>query len=160
MGIIFKLDEFKHVKFMARFYKLFIISLLSAGFIIAEVSGMRKDNKEVTAKNLRVLPRNISHVELIDIMKGISKALGVKCDYCHVAKPGVVNAEGRPELDFASDDKPTKRIARKMMRMTKDINEKLNDIGDHQFEKVGCVTCHRGWTQPSHTVDSLQRQAR
>jgi hypothetical protein len=51
-----------------------------------------------------------------------------------------------------------KKIARKMMRMTEDINEKLDDIGDHHFERINCITCHRGNTTPSMSLDSVQRR--
>jgi hypothetical protein len=50
-----------------------------------------------------------------------------------------------------------KVIARKMMRMTKDINERIDDIGDGHFERVSCITCHRGQTAPSATLDSIGR---
>ena len=113
------------------------------------------EEKEEKPKNLKVLSKNISHDELISLMKNYSKSLGVKCGFCHVS-----TGEGKQtQFDFASDTKPTKDIARKMIKMTNTINKKYIDkIGGHKFEKISCVTCHMGSTQPTVSVDSLQRK--
>src|ERR1700682_868811 len=69
-------------------------------------------------KNLKILPQNITHDELIATMRTFARSLGVKCDHCHVALP-----EGsREHFDFASDAKPEKATARVMMRMTRNAN--------------------------------------
>ncbi len=34
-------------------------------------------------KNLKVLPKGTSHREVANIMRGMSSALGVRCDECH-----------------------------------------------------------------------------
>ena len=53
--------------------------------------------------NLQVLPAQITPDSLINVMGGFTRALGVRCAYCHVAKNGV-----RPTADeFASDDRET-----------------------------------------------------
>jgi hypothetical protein len=137
--------------------KLLIILTLSMGMIFAETSARLKKDKAITSRNLRVLPKNTSDEDVIRIMRNFSKSLGVKCTYCHVEKVGEKTAEGHPVHDFASDDKEMKKIARKMMRMTEDINDKLDDIGDHNFEPIACITCHRGNTHPSLSLDSVQR---
>ena len=136
--------------------KALIITGLATGMVAIQTSAYFKDdNKGVTYKNLRELPRNISHDELIGIMRSFNTALGVKCGYCHVELPGQTTPEGHPAHNFASDDKITKRIARRMMRMTKDINEKLADISDNEFENIQCATCHRGHQHPSAGLDSM-----
>lgn len=144
--------------------KLLVIIFLSMGILLAKASDSREKDDEdggITTRNLRVIPRNIPHEELINIMRGINLALGVKCGYCHVEIPGKVTAEGHPAYNFASDDKEHKRVARKMMRMVKDINERVADMGNGKFtDRVGCVTCHRGNTQPSVSLDTALRQAR
>ena len=62
--------------------------------------------------NLQVLPAQITPDSLINVMGGFTRALGVRCAYCHVAKNGV-----RPTAEeFASDDRETKRVARAMLR--------------------------------------------
>lgn len=97
--------------------------------------------------NLHVLPKNISHDDLMKVMHGFAGSLGVKCNYCHA--PGA-----QPKhLDFASDAKPEKRIARTMLRMTQEINKKYLsqvNVADAQPEQknVTCGTCHRGHDIP------------
>ncbi|MGH2649024.1 MAG: c-type cytochrome [Ginsengibacter sp.] len=67
-------------------------------------------------KNLQILPKDISDHGLDSIMHHFTGALGVKCNFCHVRN------EAERKMDFASDDKPEKNIARKMMLMAIDIN--------------------------------------
>ncbi len=94
--------------------------------------------------NLQILPQNIARKDLVDIMKGYTRALGVRCQHCHVR-----TAETPKEIfDFPSDANPKKNDARVMMRMTERINTqyvaKINDA----HTTVSCWTCHRGHTQP------------
>ncbi len=58
-------------------------------------------------------------------------SLGVDCHYCHVD-------------NFASDDKPAKGMARKMLTMTHSIND--STFGGKM--EVRCYTCHRGQAEP------------
>lgn len=97
------------------------------------------------ATNLKVLPKNISEEELDKVMDGFKVALGVKCNYCHA--PSTDNPK---KLDFASDAKPEKEIARNMMRMTAKINKKyfhLKAEGKGMLA-VSCITCHNGQQEP------------
>ena len=105
--------------------------------------------------NLKVLDTAIEKPELIDTMRGWTLGLGVRCSHCHV---GPDNLQG---MDFASDEKSTKRTARRMLKMSRAINgELLADLPvvdegeDHQT--VSCYTCHRGQaTPPRNLVDVL-----
>jgi hypothetical protein len=105
-------------------------------------------------QNLKVLPDTMSREAVIAVMRGFTGALGVRCTYCHVGR------EGAPldSLNFASDDKETKEIARGMMRMVRAINgDLLPDIaqlGDERMQ-VGCMTCHRGAPRPLMLEDTL-----
>ena len=139
-----------------------IILLFMLGLITAETSARmpKDDDNGITTRNLRIIPQNIPHEELISIMRDISTALGVKCGFCHVAVKGQLTAEGRQVYDFASDDIAHKRIARKMMMMTKEINEELDDISDGKFERVDCITCHRGFAHPSAGLDTASSDTR
>ena len=67
--------------------------------------------------NLKVLPEDISKGELVGIMRGMAGGLGVRCNHCH---QGPDNLQG---MDFATDDKESKRTARAMMIMMNAINK-------------------------------------
>jgi len=101
--------------------------------------------------NLRVLPPNITHDELIATMRGFARALGVKCNHCHVRNP----PGSKEEFEFPSDAKPEKRAARTMLRMVRNINSNyINRLNEHD-QTVGCVTCHRGHTVPEIALAPL-----
>jgi len=97
--------------------------------------------------NLKVLPVNISHDELIATMRGFSRALGVRCDFCHAA--GAPAADGKEQLDFPSDAKPEKNVARQMVLMVKKINgDYISKVEPKMDNPVTCGTCHRGHSEP------------
>jgi hypothetical protein len=97
--------------------------------------------------NLKVLPKNISPQELSKIMAGeFQDDLGVSCYFCHSEN------KQTHQPDFASDDKPEKRIARAMMLMTMGINKKYFKVkhamvGDPRLA-ITCATCHHGQAFP------------
>src|SRR5580765_2033765 len=70
------------------------------------------------ARNLKVLPKDISHEKLDSIMHSYNKALGVRCGFCHIR-----SAQDSTHLDFAADG-PVKDVALNMLRMNIDINKK------------------------------------
>jgi hypothetical protein len=113
---------------------------VSAGFI-------SNDSSSPHYENLKVLPKNISSKELQSIMvDDFEDGLGVTCGFCHAPKK---DGHG---LDFASDAKPEKEIARSMMRMTIGINQKYfklkhPQIGNSELT-VTCNTCHKGVAFP------------
>jgi hypothetical protein len=121
------------------------LSLLT--FLFLGIAGTRPAD-DPPNKNLKILPKNISHDDLDKIMDGFKAALGVKCGYCHAP----LADSGSHKLDFPSDEKPEKNIARKMMLMTNKINKKYfsfnkNDQGV-TVPAISCVTCHRGNPHP------------
>ncbi|HUY80162.1 MAG TPA: c-type cytochrome [Acidobacteriaceae bacterium] len=97
--------------------------------------------------NLKVLPKNITGKQLMTIMHGFKGALGVECSFCHAGNPATHH------MNFASDEKPEKNIARTMLRMTHEINMKylstvhVSDAAANQ-KMVTCGTCHRGHAIP------------
>jgi hypothetical protein len=136
--------------------KLLLVATLSAGMIFGQAFAQRHDDDDEKPKNLKILPKNISGKELHDIMRGYSKSLGVRCDFCHVAEK--VEGQSRPKFDFASDNKPEKNTARNMMRMVDAINNNFIGKmigGDHSLESITCVTCHNGRKTPIVSIDSL-----
>ena len=67
------------------------------------------------------------------VMQYVAASLGVQCTYCHVMG------------DNASDDKDTKKTARKMMQMVSDLNTQFF-AGN---AKVSCASCHNGHPKPT-----------
>ena len=118
-----------------------LIALSFVGMFVFFGLAATRPAEPPTFKNLKVLPKDISHERLEGIMHGFNKALGVKCNFCH--------ARGEDnKMDFASDKKGEKEIARSMMRMTVKINKKFFHvrkpaIGD-SISVVSCYTCHHG----------------
>lgn len=78
-------------------------------------------------KNIQVLQGTPAD-QMTLTMHVVNGALGVECEFCHDA------------ADRSKDDKETKRIARRMMVMTFEIDK--NSFGGGQ--RVTCYTCHRG----------------
>jgi tetratricopeptide (TPR) repeat protein len=97
--------------------------------------------------NVKVFAKDTPVRELLATMRGWTGALGVRCTHCHVGE------EGRPlnTLDFASDEKRPKAIARVMLQMVGAINgdhlSKLPEGGPAALA-VSCETCHRGVARP------------
>ncbi len=98
--------------------------------------------------NLRVLPTEVTRDSLLQVMRGFSFALGVRCQYCHVGGDGV-SFEG---VDFASDEDADKRKARFMLRMVENMNTSVLPLmadRDEPAVRMECKTCHRGISKPS-----------
>ena len=138
--------------------------------------------------NLQVFPKNISTAELIEDMDAIAEALGVGCGFCHVtpaAPPGgapggappaggapggappAAGGPGGAAQTFALDDKPEKKTARVMLKMTNDLNARIISeltpiLGTQATDltKVQCATCHRGVAKPeqiSHILANVMQ---
>lgn len=114
--------------------------------------------KNPELRNVQVLPHTLSRQELIDVMRTFTRGLGVKCNHCHV----VTATEPEEKLDFPSDAKEEKRVARVMIQMANQINttwlERVEKAEGHTEphvvpplpadQRVWCWTCHRGKTEP------------
>ncbi|HJZ71666.1 MAG TPA: c-type cytochrome [Vicinamibacterales bacterium] len=74
-------------------------------------------------------------------MQRMTQALGASCGTCH--------ARG----NFASETNPRKAVARRMLEMTKAINQqffadyKVED-GSSRLGRITCYTCHQGELHP------------
>lgn len=88
-------------------------------------------------KNIQVL-QGMPSPDLVPAMNFMADSLGVKCSFCHVT-----NDTGRWPME--KDDKAAKNTARRMIRMTRGINE-ANFKGRPE---VTCATCHHGSTEPA-----------
>jgi|SRR5579875_3352320 len=126
--------------------KYAIISCLFA-FVLISVAATKPPKRDDPFKNLQVLPKDISSKELSHIMVDeFSEGVGMSCGTCHAKEK---NSE---KLDYASDAKPEKQIARAMMRMTLKINKDYFEIDSAMIGApvlaVRCETCHRGQPRP------------
>jgi hypothetical protein len=129
------------------FGKKTLVAIVTGLFIVAGIAAT-KPPEAPKYKNLKILPKDISKEDLDKVMDKFKAALGVKCSFCHA--PSKDSTQKWP--DFASDDKPEKKIARSMMKMTAKINKKF--FGDNKNEQgitvpaIECMTCHRGSPHP------------
>lgn len=108
-------------------------------------------------KNLKVLPKNISHDDLDKIMDEWKAALGVKCNFCHAPMK-----DNPRKIDYASDEKSEKNMAREMFRMTGRINKKFFDYkktAENPVPPVACVTCHNGKAHPEHKAPEEKKES-
>jgi hypothetical protein len=109
-------------------------------------------------KNLQFFPKDMTGAQLLPIMANFNAALGVNCTYCHNSEPPVDN----PKNDFASDEKDTKKRARVMLAMAREVNMTLqSQLGKPAAEitQVQCVTCHRGVAIPKQLTALLNETA-
>ena len=110
--------------------------LTGAIVLVASFAAGQEPQREQQLKNLQFFPKGTTHDEIVPPMREMTEALGAKeCEYCHVS--------GRGELD----DKAPKRTARVMLRLTADLNAKLDaELGPAPDgkQRVRCITCHRG----------------
>ena len=103
--------------------------------------------------NLKVLPKDISHDELMQVMHSFEVALGLSCKDCHAR-----STSDTTKLDFMADTK-LKKTALGMMKMVQEVDSAHFAVkGDFkenyltsQF-KVTCITCHNGHAKPINTV--------
>jgi len=128
-------------------YKKVAVALTLAAFMVIGMAATRPaDDKP--KRNLKVLPKNISHEDLDKVMDSWQAALGVKCNFCHAPSKDSTSRK----LDFPSDAKPEKDIARHMFRMTAKINKKYfscdKDDKGNTTPAISCATCHRGSPHP------------
>jgi hypothetical protein len=105
---------------------------VGAGDSVQQKEGPEEEKPaEEFYKNIQVF-KGVPSKRILAIMGGFKMALGVDCTHCHI------------QDQWDKDDLKTKLIARKMVSMVMDINNRqLADIG-----KVSCYTCHRGEPHP------------
>ena len=127
---------------------------LSSIVTIVSLTSMAPDDD--APKNLKVLPKHIPDRQVHQIMRTWSMSLGVRCNFCHAA-----SADGKG-LDFASDAKPEKEMARHMYKMMGKINQKYfeakkDSLGMVMRSGINCYTCHRGESHPETKIPDMKR---
>lgn len=104
--------------------------------------------------NLKILPKTIAKDDLVSTMRGFSVGLGVRCNYCH-SEMDSTKGKG---MDWASDAKKEKTIARNMMTMVAAINKSyIAKAGIESPAQVRCITCHHGVQVPQTLTDVLKK---
>ncbi len=103
-----------------------LLVVLVALSVSAQEDKSQDKPMEQTRKNIKVLT-GVPSSQLIPIMTVMANSLGVACTYCH-------------ETAWESDAKAPKEAARRMIRLTRAIND------THYAGKVAvtCNTCHNG----------------
>lgn len=97
----------------------------------------REKTAEQEHKNIQVL-RGLPESQFFGVMRFMAASLGVNCNHCHVEGTTTEN------WPWEKDDKETKRTARKMILMMRNINQE--NFGARQV--VNCATCHQGNPKP------------
>jgi hypothetical protein len=152
---------------------LLFVAVMVTPSAFARQRGAAAANAPVAHENLKILPSDIPQPQLLQTMQGFAQALGVQCGYCHVSAPapeggrGAAGGRGRgqaapPQFNFPSDEKPTKKVAREMMTMVRDLNARVPAaVGKaaNAAVSVQCITCHRGVATPRQLADVLSQTA-
>lgn len=128
--------------------KNIVFALLITAVAAMGASANLQETAAQPKRNLKVLPKNISKDDLVKVMDEWKGALGVKCNFCHAA-----SADNPRKMNWASDAKPEKEMARQMFTMTGKINKKFfhakkGTDGMMAMEAVNCNTCHHGEAHP------------
>jgi hypothetical protein len=134
-------------KFHMLHYKKFAVVVVLFALTAIGMSAIRPEDSKPPKRNLKVLPRDISNDDLDKVMDSWKAALGVHCNFCHAPSADSTNHH----LDFASDAKPEKNMARRMFIMAGKINKKyfkFDKDDKSAIPTVTCMTCHRGNPHP------------
>jgi hypothetical protein len=120
---------------MVRRLKLLLLALFCfaiAGHFVWKSAQAQDQPAEKFFKNIKAL-RGVPSSQIAGLMDSYNKALGVSCEYCHVAG------------DLPNDSKPAHKLSVRDITMTREINDKYKHA-------VDCMSCHQGKPKPSTTV--------
>src|SRR6185503_13100269 len=73
--------------------------LIPAAIVVLAAHSAQAQFPPQKLQNLKVFPKDIPVRALLDTMGGFTRALGVRCSYCHVGNEG----EPLSTYDFAAD---------------------------------------------------------
>lgn len=116
------------------------VSLAASAALSAPAAAQTPVPAMVEGPNIKVL-KDLTVPQFEGEMRHFVQALGVNCGFCHVAR------------NFPSEDNPRKATARRMIEMTKALNQSYFPAhqppdGASTLGKVTCYTCHQGNQQP------------
>jgi hypothetical protein len=116
---------------MIRGFKLTLFGLfcfLAVGQLVGTGVYSQDQPAEKFFKNIKAL-RGLPASQIGALMDSYNKALGVSCDYCHVAG------------DMPNGTKPAHQASVRDITMTREINDKYKHV-------VDCMSCHQGKAKP------------
>jgi len=117
-----------------KIFAIFAFAALALAFIVPTGSTQTKvETAGQKFKSIKVL-NDMPADQMGKVMNMISASLGVNCAFCHASNDGDYEKEGFEHKD----------MARKMMKMTFDLN-KANFNGRPE---INCNTCHHGISHP------------
>ncbi|MGH8129499.1 MAG: c-type cytochrome [Steroidobacteraceae bacterium] len=108
-----------------------------------QIEGREQEPAEAVFKDIQLF-KGRPPDQLLAVMElGFSRSLDVECSHCHDVK------------DWPGDARKQKAIAREMIQMTREINEKLRTIEGIENDPpvINCTTCHRGQKKPAINLD-------
>jgi hypothetical protein len=125
-----------------------LLALTVVGALLAQsFNSQQPKPKKLT--NIKVFPTTATFDQVDHAMDQYKVDLGVKCNYCHAPEK-----DNPRKLEMASDANPMKDVARGMMRMTNEMNQKYISTIKHpesdsaKIQMITCNTCHRGVPKP------------
>jgi hypothetical protein len=141
------------------------IALLTGSSVLAQSQAGGSQPAPPPMTNLQVFPKDMPRAQVVQTMNAFNSSLGVQCDYCHA--PG--GPDGR--LDFASDAKKTKIVARQMILLRDSINVILPVVVGKPAGagptagagspgapmRVLCSSCHHGLPIPKQIRNELRQ---
>ena len=126
------------MKTSLKIFTIFTFALFAGVFLASKGN---TQTKEETAgprfKSIKVL-NEMPADQMGKVMNMMAASLGVNCKFCHAANDGDYEKEGFEHKD----------IARKMLKMTFDLNK-------NSFEgrpEITCATCHQGRPMPQSAI--------
>ena len=120
---------------MVRRFKLILFAafcFIVAGQFVWTNAEPQDPPAEKFFKNIKAL-KGVPQSQIGALMDSYNKALGVGCNYCHVAG------------DLPNDTKPEHKSTVRDIMMTREINDKYH-------HRVDCMSCHQGKAKPATTV--------
>jgi len=135
--------------------KLTVAAGLIGIMALSIAASMPQEREPPKLVNIKVFPKNVPYKVLDHAMDEWAASLGVRCNFCHE-----FDAQTK-KMNFASDAKPEKEMAREMFKMTAKINSKYfkgtkDSLGLVINTGINCNTCHKGTSHPEVKVPERQ----
>lgn len=133
--------------------KTIVLSLIAGAVVVGSFAFSPAPRPDDHENNLKVLPKDISDEELMQVMHSFEVALNMNCGDCHTH-----SATDPNKMDWAADTKH-KQTTIEMMKMVQEMNKQYFGVdGDFKTNylqsqyKVSCNTCHNGHEEPNNMV--------